>query len=42
MTSKSLPKSEHFTYHELADGVWAAIVIDNRPGGKQFRHRGPR
>ena len=27
MTSKSLPKSEHFTYHELADGVWAAIVI---------------
>ncbi len=27
MTSKSLPQSEHFTYHELADGVWAAIVI---------------
>jgi cyclase len=27
MTSKTLPHSEHFTYHELADGVWAAIVI---------------
>ena len=27
MTSKLLPQSEHFTYHELADGVWAAIVI---------------
>ena len=27
MTSKTLPKSEHFTYHELAEGVWAAIVI---------------
>ena len=27
MTSKSLTQSEHFTYHELADGVWAAIVI---------------
>ncbi|MEP6896721.1 MAG: MBL fold metallo-hydrolase, partial [Chloroflexota bacterium] len=27
MTSKILPQSEHFTYHELADGVWAAIVI---------------
>jgi len=27
MTSKPLPKSEHFTYYELADGVWAAIVI---------------
>ncbi len=27
MTSKTLPQSEHFTYHELADGVWAAIVI---------------
>jgi len=27
MTSKTFPKSEHFTYHELADGVWAAIVI---------------
>src|SRR5437763_1296842 len=23
----TLPQSEHFTYHELADGVWAAIVI---------------
>lgn len=23
----TLPKSEHFTYHELAEGVWAAIVI---------------
>jgi cyclase len=27
MTSKSLPKSEHFTYHELADRVWGAIGI---------------
>jgi len=27
MTSKTLPKSEHFTYHKLADSVWAAIVI---------------
>jgi cyclase len=27
MTSKLLPHSEHFTYHELAEGVWAAIVI---------------
>ena len=27
MTSKLLPQSEHFTYHELAEGVWAAIVI---------------
>ena len=26
MTSKTLPQSEHFTYYELADGVWAAIV----------------
>ena len=25
--AKSLPQSNHFTYHELADGVWAAIVI---------------
>jgi len=22
----TLPQSDHFTYHELADGVWAAIV----------------
>jgi glyoxylase-like metal-dependent hydrolase (beta-lactamase superfamily II) len=27
MTSPALPESEHFTYHELAEGVWAAIVI---------------
>jgi len=27
MTTKPLPQSEHFTYHELAEGVWAAIVI---------------
>jgi glyoxylase-like metal-dependent hydrolase (beta-lactamase superfamily II) len=27
MNIKSLPQSEHFTYHELAEGVWAAIVI---------------
>ena len=27
MISKSLPQSDHFTYHELAEGVWAAIVI---------------
>lgn len=27
MTSKTLPQSKHFTYHELAEGVWAAIVI---------------
>ena len=27
MTSKLLPQSERFTYHELAEGVWAAIVI---------------
>jgi len=27
MTSKTFPKSEHFTYHELTEGVWAAIVI---------------
>jgi glyoxylase-like metal-dependent hydrolase (beta-lactamase superfamily II) len=27
MTSKLLPQSEHFTYHELAEGIWAAIVI---------------
>jgi glyoxylase-like metal-dependent hydrolase (beta-lactamase superfamily II) len=27
MTSKPLPDSQHFTYHELAEGVWAAIVI---------------
>src|SRR5512147_122812 len=26
MTSTTLPESEHFTYHELADGVWAAII----------------
>jgi glyoxylase-like metal-dependent hydrolase (beta-lactamase superfamily II) len=26
MTSKTLPQSEHFTFHELAEGVWAAIV----------------
>ncbi len=27
MTSKPLPQSKHFTYHELAEGVWSAIVI---------------
>jgi glyoxylase-like metal-dependent hydrolase (beta-lactamase superfamily II) len=27
MTTKILPHSEHFTYQELAEGVWAAIVI---------------
>jgi len=27
MTSTTLPQSEHFTYHELTEGVWAAIVI---------------
>ena len=27
MTPKPLPHSENFTYHELAEGVWAAIVI---------------
>ena len=27
MTSTTLPESEHLTFHELADGVWAAIVI---------------
>ena len=27
MTHKSLPQSEHFIYHELVEGVWAAIVI---------------
>ena len=27
---KSLPQSEHFIYHELAEGVWAAIV---KPAG---------
>jgi len=27
MTKKALPQSENFTYHELAGGVWAAIVI---------------
>ncbi len=27
MTSKPPPRSENFTYHELAEGVWAAIVI---------------
>ncbi len=27
MNPKSLPQSKNFTYHELADGVWAAIVI---------------
>ena len=27
MTPKTLPQSKNFTYHELADGVWAAIVI---------------
>jgi len=27
MTKNALPQSENFTYHELADGVWAAIVI---------------
>lgn len=27
MASKILPQSEHFTYHELAEGIWAAIVI---------------
>ncbi|HNH80495.1 MAG TPA: MBL fold metallo-hydrolase [Anaerolineales bacterium] len=27
MTSKTLPQSQHFTYHELAEGIWAAIVI---------------
>jgi len=26
MTTKTLPQSEHFTLHELADGVWAASV----------------
>ena len=26
MTSKALPQSEHFIFHELADGVWAGIV----------------
>jgi len=26
MTFTTLPQSEHFTYHELADGVWVAIV----------------
>ena len=26
MTSKIFPESEHFTFHELAEGVWAAIV----------------
>ena len=26
MTNR-LPQSKHFTYHELAEGVWAAIVI---------------
>jgi glyoxylase-like metal-dependent hydrolase (beta-lactamase superfamily II) len=27
MISKIFPQSEHFIYHELAEGVWAAIVI---------------
>jgi hypothetical protein len=26
MIAKILPPSEHFNYHELAEGVWAAIV----------------
>jgi glyoxylase-like metal-dependent hydrolase (beta-lactamase superfamily II) len=26
MAPVTLPESEHFTFHELADGVWAAIV----------------
>ena len=30
MTSKPLPHSEHFTLHELAEGVWAAVV---KPAG---------
>ena len=27
MISKIFPQSNHFTYHELAEGAWAAIVI---------------
>jgi len=30
MTRTKLPISNHFTYHELADGIWAAIV---KPSG---------
>ena len=30
MTSTTLPESEHFTFYELAEGVWAAIV---KPSG---------
>jgi glyoxylase-like metal-dependent hydrolase (beta-lactamase superfamily II) len=26
MNSKTFPQSDHFTFHELAEGVWAAIV----------------
>jgi cyclase len=27
ITAKTLSHSEHFTYHEIGEGVWAAIVI---------------
>jgi hypothetical protein len=27
MNPKTLPQSKNLTYHELADSVWAAIVI---------------
>lgn len=27
MTPKILPQSEHFTFHQLAEGVWAAVAI---------------
>jgi hypothetical protein len=30
VTSKTLPQSGHFTFYELAEGVWAAIV---KPAG---------
>lgn len=26
MSPKTIPQSEHFTFHQLADGVWAAIA----------------
>jgi glyoxylase-like metal-dependent hydrolase (beta-lactamase superfamily II) len=37
MNPTTVPQSEHFTYHELAEGVWAAIV---KPTGLAMSNSG--
>lgn len=33
MSPKTVPQSEHFTFHQLADGVWAAIATSTGLAG---------